>query len=78
MENKKFKCEICKKLFEINWNKNQHVKIAHGEAKNFACNVCSKTFGLLMLKSIMKEKEITNVILVENASIHQAVSRNTC
>ena len=70
---KNFSCEICEKTFSTNKCKDKHINIVHGEVKNFECNICSKSFGekkqfILHIETNhnTKEKEITNVILVEN------------
>ena len=42
---KNFTCEICKKTFSTNNDKNQHISTVHGEVKIYACNVCTKTFN---------------------------------
>ena len=42
---KNFTCEICEKTFSTNKNKDQQIRIVHGEVKKIECNVCSKNFG---------------------------------
>ena len=61
---KHFACEICEKTFSSNKYKNQHIRIVHGEAKDFQFNTS---------KQFTKDKEITNVILVENPSHNQEI-----
>ena len=73
-----FNCENCEKGFSSNEYKKKHISIVHGEGKTIVCNVCSSSFGFKKelknhMKSLHDGQKNSNVIHVENLSLHQEV-----
>ena len=78
MAGNNFNCEICEKSFSSNQNKKKHISIVHGEGKTIVCNVCSSSFGFKKelknhMKSLHDGQKNSNVIHVENLSLHQEI-----
>ena len=45
IHNKKFKCQICHKLFPIKSNLDRHIKEYHDNPKSFECGICGTKFS---------------------------------
>lgn len=46
-ENAAYKCEICDKSFEKNWQLNRHTRVFHLNIKNYICSYCNRGFKQL-------------------------------
>lgn len=46
-ENAAYKCEICEKSFDKNWQLNRHIKVFHLNVKNYICSYCNRGFKQL-------------------------------
>ena len=71
------KCNFCGKYFTQSDYLKIHIRTIHEEQRNFKCDSCGKFFtqsGALKehIKTV-QDKEITNVILVENSSLNQEI-----
>ncbi|XP_023319099.1 zinc finger protein 1 homolog [Trichogramma pretiosum] len=42
---KRYKCEICHKLFDCHWFLERHVMTVHSRSKLFECNICHKSYS---------------------------------
>uniref|UniRef100_A0ABD2WV32 C2H2-type domain-containing protein n=1 Tax=Trichogramma kaykai TaxID=54128 RepID=A0ABD2WV32_9HYME len=42
---KRYKCEICHKLFDCHWFLERHVMTVHSRSKPFECNICHKSYS---------------------------------
>ena len=70
---KNYKCDSCGKFFTQSGNLKTHIKTNHEGQRNYKCN---QEILTSIWRHFMKDKKITNVILVENSSVAQVIFRN--
>ena len=63
------RCDSCEEYFTESGSLKKHIKTIHEGQRNYKCDSCGKYFTIS--RQYMKDKKITNVILVGNHSLNQ-------
>ena len=78
-QSKDQKCEFCSTSFANLGKLSRHIKKIHESQRKHKCDSCVKFFStsanlnIFTLRHYMKDKKITNVILVQNLSLNQDI-----